>query len=42
MMMSIKMRGENGLFTPTFSHVYKLKSVQINERQRNMVWLGHQ
>jgi hypothetical protein len=29
MMMSIKMRGKNGLFTPpTYSHIYRLKTVQ--------------
>ena len=39
MMMSIKMQGEKGLFTPpTFSHVYKLKSVQLTNDKGS--WFG--
>ena len=39
MMMSIKMQGEKGLFTPpTFSHVYKLKSVQMTNDKGS--WFG--
>ena len=39
MMMSIKMQGKNGLFTPpTFSHVYKLKSVQMSNDKGT--WFG--
>lgn len=39
MMMSIKMQGKNGLFTPpTFSHIYKLKSVQLTNDKGS--WFG--
>ena len=39
MMMSIKMQGEKGLFTPpTFSHVYRLKSVQLTNDKGS--WFG--
>jgi len=39
MMMSIKMQGKNGLFTPpTFSHVYNLKSVQMSNDKGT--WFG--
>ena len=39
MMMSIKMQGKNGLFTPpTFSHVYHLKSVQMTNDKGT--WFG--
>ena len=39
MMMSIKMQGKNGLFTPpTFSHIYKLKSVQMTNDKGS--WFG--
>jgi hypothetical protein len=39
MMMSIKMQGKNGLFTPpTFSHVYNLKSVQMTNDKGT--WFG--
>jgi len=39
LMMSIKMQGKNGLFTPpTFSHVYKLKSVQMTNDKGT--WFG--
>ena len=39
MMMSMKMQGKNGLFTPpTFSHVYNLKSVQMTNDKGT--WFG--
>ena len=39
MMMSIKLQGKNGLFTPpTFSHVYNLKSVQMTNDKGT--WFG--
>lgn len=39
MMMSIKMQGKNGLYTPpTFSHVYHLKSVQMTNDKGT--WFG--
>ena len=39
MMMSIKLQGKNGLFTPpTFSHIYKLKSVQMTNDKGT--WFG--
>ena len=39
MMMSIKMQGKNGLFTPpTFSHIYHLKSVQMTNDKGT--WFG--
>ena len=39
MMMSMKMQGKNGLFTPpTFSHTYHLKSVQMTNDKGT--WFG--
>jgi len=39
MMMGIKMQGKNGLFTPpTYSHIYKLKSVQMSNDKGT--WFG--
>ena len=39
MMMGLKMRGKNGLFTPpTYSHIYKLKSVQMSNDKG--IWFG--
>ena len=39
MMMGLKMRGKNGLFTPpTYSHIYKLKSVQMSNDKGT--WFG--
>ena len=39
MMMSIKMQGKNGMFTPpTYSHVYKLKTVQQSNDKGT--WFG--
>jgi len=39
MMMGIKMQGKNGLFTPpTFSHIYKLKTVQQSNDKGT--WFG--
>lgn len=39
MMMGIKMQGKNGLFTPpTYSHVYKLKTVQMSNDKGT--WFG--
>lgn len=39
MMMSIKLQGKNGLFTPpTFSHIYNLKSVQMTNDKGT--WFG--
>ena len=37
--MSIKMQGENGLFTPpTYSHIYNLKAVQMSNDKGT--WFG--
>jgi len=39
MMMSIKMKGKNGLFTPpTYSHIYKLSTVQMSNDKGT--WFG--
>ncbi len=39
MMMGIKMQGKNGLFTPpTYSHIYKLKTVQMSNDKGT--WFG--
>ena len=39
MMMSIKMKGKNGLFTPpTYSHIYNLKTVQMSNDKGT--WFG--
>ena len=39
MMMGIKMQGANGLFTPpTYSHIYKLKTVQMSNDKGT--WFG--
>ena len=39
MMMGLKMQGKNGLFTPpTYSHVYKLKTVQMSNDKGT--WFG--
>jgi len=39
MMMGIKLQGKNGLFTPpTFSHIYKLKTVQMSNDKGT--WFG--
>ncbi len=39
MMMSIKMQGKNGLFTPpTYSHIYKLSTVQMSNDKGT--WFG--
>ena len=39
MMMSIKMQGKNGLYTPpTFSHIYHAKSVQMTNDKGT--WFG--
>ena len=39
MMMGIKMQGKNGLFTPpTYSHIYKLKTVQ--QSNDKVTWFG--
>jgi len=39
MMMGIKMQGKNGLFTPpTYSHIYKLKTVQLSNDKGT--WFG--
>ena len=39
MMMSIKMKGKNGLFTPpTYSHIYRLKTVQMSNDKGT--WYG--
>ena len=39
MMMGIKMHGKNGLFTPpTYSHIYKLKTVQMSNDKGT--WFG--
>ena len=39
MMMSIKMQGKNGMFTPpTYSHIYKLKTVQQSNDKGT--WFG--
>ena len=39
MMMSIKMKGKNGLFTPpTYSHIYTLKTVQMSNDKGT--WFG--
>ena len=39
MMMGLKMQGKNGLFTPpTYSHIYKLKTVQMSNDKGT--WLG--
>ena len=38
-MMGIKMQGKNGLFTPpTYSHIYKLKTVQMSNDKGT--WFG--
>ena len=38
-MMSIKMKGKNGLFTPpTYSHIYTLKTVQMSNDKGT--WFG--
>ena len=39
MMMGIKLQGKNGLFTPpTYSHIYKLKTVQMSNDKGT--WFG--
>ena len=39
MMMGLKMQGKNGLFTPpTYSHVYKLSTVQMSNDKGT--WFG--
>ena len=39
MMMAIKLQGKNGLFTPpTYSHIYKLKTVQMSNDKGT--WFG--
>ena len=39
MMMGLKMQGKNGLFTPpTYSHIYKLKTVQMSNDKGT--WFG--
>ena len=39
MMMGIRMQGQNGLFTPpTYSHIYKLKTVQMSNDKGT--WFG--
>ena len=40
MMMGIKMQGKNGLFTPpTYSHIYKLSTVQMaNDKGTGFGW----
>ena len=39
MMMGIKLQGKNGLFTPpTYSHIYKLKTVQQSNDKGT--WFG--
>ena len=39
MMMGLKMQGKNGLFTPpTYSHIYKLKTVQMSNDKAT--WFG--
>jgi hypothetical protein len=39
MMMGIKMQGKNGLFTPpTYSHIYKLSTVQMSNDKGT--WFG--
>ena len=39
MMMGIKMQGKNGLFTPpTYSHIYKLSTVQMSNDKG--IWFG--
>ena len=39
MMMGIKLQGKNGLFTPpTYSHIYKLKTVQLSNDKGT--WFG--
>ena len=38
-MMGIKMQGKNGLFTPpTYSHIYKLSTVQMSNDKGT--WFG--
>jgi hypothetical protein len=38
-MMSIKMKGKNGMFTPpTYSHIYNLKTVQMSNDKGT--WFG--
>ena len=38
-MLGIKMQGKNGLFTPpTYSHIYKLKTVQMSNDKGT--WFG--
>jgi hypothetical protein len=39
MMMGLKLQGKNGLFTPpTYSHIYKLKTVQLSNDKGT--WFG--
>jgi hypothetical protein len=39
MMMGIKLQGKNGMFTPpTYSHIYKLKTVQMSNDKGT--WFG--
>jgi hypothetical protein len=39
MMMGIKLQGKNGMFTPpTYSHTYKLKTVQMSNDKGT--WFG--
>ena len=39
MMMGIKLQGKNGLFTPpTYSHIYKLSTVQMSNDKGT--WFG--
>ncbi len=39
MMMGLKMQGKNGMFTPpTYSHIYKLKTVQQSNDKGT--WFG--
>ena len=39
MMMGIRMQGSNGVFTPpTYSHIYKLKTVQMSNDKGT--WFG--
>ena len=39
MMMGLKMQGKNGLFTPpTYSHIYKLSTVQMSNDKGT--WFG--
>ena len=39
MMMGIKLQGKNGMFTPpTYSHIYRLKTVQMSNDKGT--WFG--